>query len=326
MKKRVVLLGHGVGLKRIIDTLIENKTLNSEVVAVVTHPFEGHKRDLEMIESRKDIYGDCAYNVFNVASDYKLPLREADNVNDPEHVEWIDSYKPHYIISIGCRNILRKKFLDHFSGKVFNIHTTPLPKYRGAASDSWMILNGEWGKELYGCFHVIDTGIDTGDIVAKEKYILPSRCYPIDVFKVRMSIFPALLSKSLEILNSGNRDFEEQQIEEATTFPRLHTPTHGKIDFQRYDGKEIERFIYAFSYPFEGAHRFMEELKINIVEAEFHSSDSYHPLTYGTVIGKSESGDYMVSVKGGVLFVKKVEIKGEAIPLSKVFRLGKKLD
>ena len=29
---------------------------------------------------------------------------------------------------------------------VLNIHTTPLPLYRGAANDSWMILNNELGK------------------------------------------------------------------------------------------------------------------------------------------------------------------------------------
>ena len=46
---------------------------------------------------------------------------------------------------------------------VLNIHTTPLPQYRGAANDSWMILNNELGKNM--TFHFIDEGIDIGPII-----------------------------------------------------------------------------------------------------------------------------------------------------------------
>lgn len=67
--RKIVLLGHGIGVKRVIDTLIDNEKLDSRVVAVFTHPREGHARDLEMIESRKEFYGDCSYNVFQVTAE-----------------------------------------------------------------------------------------------------------------------------------------------------------------------------------------------------------------------------------------------------------------
>ena len=321
--KKIVVLGHGVGVKLIIDTLLTQKKLETRVVALVTHPFEDHQRDLEMIEKRKELYEEFAYNVFNVEKDYGIPVFTANNVNELSSVLHIKSFSPDYIISVGCRDIIKKEFLKEFSGKVFNIHTTPLPRYRGAASDSWMILNGEWGKDLFGVFHEIDEGLDTGRIVAKSQYRIPNKSYPIDVFKSRMSIFPDLIEKAIHALNNSIFKFEEQDHYEATTFPRLFTPKDGKIDFKLYDGASIERFIYAFGYPFEGAHCFLGDRKINILEADFIEGASMHPKTFGLVFGKDKYGNYKVSVNGGALLIKKIERNNQVISQSQVMRLGR---
>ena len=324
--KKIVILGHGIGVKRVIETLLENKKLNSSVIAVITHPFEEHFRDLEMIQTRKSIYGDCAYNVFEVTKDYGIPIYETSDVNDDKTIEIIKSYTPEYIISIGCRDIIKSKFLNIFSGKVFNIHTTPLPRYRGAAGDTWMILNGENNNKLFGCFHIIDTGIDTGGIIAKEYYTIPKNSYPIDVFKIRMSIYPNLIMRAFSILNSENYEIEKQNQDFATTFPRLFTPVDGKIDFINWDGLDIEKFIYAFGYPFEGAYFYFNKIKINVLEAEFTSDLKMHPFSYGLIIGKNNLNQYKISVKNGLILLKKIEIDGNFIDQKLILRLGKKVE
>jgi hypothetical protein len=55
MIKNIVILGHGAGVKFVVKSLINNPDLGFKVAAVVTHPFNEHKFDLEMLESRKDI-------------------------------------------------------------------------------------------------------------------------------------------------------------------------------------------------------------------------------------------------------------------------------
>ena len=52
--KNIVLLGHGIGVKFVVDSLLKNSKIH-RVVALFTHPFNDHKRDLELIENRKDI-------------------------------------------------------------------------------------------------------------------------------------------------------------------------------------------------------------------------------------------------------------------------------
>ena len=323
--KNIIILGHGVGVKFVIESL---QSSNSEykVAGLVTHPLIDHKEDLEMIENRKDLYGNYAYNVFDVVEDYNIDLIESANVNENRVIRWIEKFNPKYIISIGCRNIIKSVFLNHFKDKVLNIHTTPLPRYRGAASDSWMILNGEWSNKMYGCIHFIDEGIDTGAIIAKSYYTVPDKGYPIDVFKARLDTFNDILLKGLENLEDDNFIPNKQSINESTTFPRLYTPRDGKIDFNKFCGEEIIRFIHAFGYPFQGASCKMGDKTINILKAEFYTDISFHSFATGLIFGKNKENEYKISVKDGYILIKEIEFEGVAIKQNKVFRLGKTLN
>ena len=168
----IVILGHGVGVKFIIESLIKFNS-NYKVASVVTHPLKDHKYDFDLMKNRKSYFGKYAYNVFNVDSDYNIKVFESKDINERKTIKWIKKFSPTYLVSVGCRNILRTSFLREFKNKVLNIHTTPLPYYRGGANDSWMILNNEFGKKKYGCLHYIDEGIDTGPIISKS-YIATS--------------------------------------------------------------------------------------------------------------------------------------------------------
>ncbi len=54
------------------------------------------------------------------------------------------------------------------SKKLYNLHFSLLPKYRGMFTSTIPILNSE--KYSGVTFHKIDHGIDTGDIVAQRKF------------------------------------------------------------------------------------------------------------------------------------------------------------
>ncbi|MHA8097398.1 formyltransferase family protein [Aquirufa antheringensis] len=326
MIKNIVLLGHGAGIKFIIQSLLDNPKLGFKVVAVVTHPYAEHKSDLEMIKSRFEMYGEYGYNVFNVKLDFNIDIFEAIDVNSIEIIDLIKGYKPEYVISVSCRNIIKSNFLNEFNGSVLNIHTTPLPKYRGGASDSWMILNGEWGNELYGCMHFIDTGIDSGDIVAKSFYTVPNKCYPIQLYKVRLDTFKMLILVGLKNLSNNSFVAEKQNIEEMTVFPRLKTKIDGRLNFEKYNGEELEKLIYAFGYPHEGSFCYCGVDKVNILEAEFNRGKGFHPKCYGLIFGKDSNSNYKVAVNGGYILIKKIEINSHEVEQKNIFRLGKFLN
>jgi len=53
---------------------------------------------------------------------------------------------------------------------LYNIHFSKLPKYRGMYTSAWPILNGE--NESGVTLHVIDSGIDTGDIIDQISFTI----------------------------------------------------------------------------------------------------------------------------------------------------------
>ncbi len=322
--KNIVILGHGVGVKFVIESLIKSNS-DYRVVALVTHPKKEHEHDLNLMNRRKKYFGDYAYNVFNLESDHKIKILESKNVNDIETINWIKTFSPTYLVSISCRDILKSRFLNEFKNMVLNIHNTPLPEYRGAANDSWMILNNELGKKIYGCLHFIDEGIDTGPIIHKSFYNLPNIAYPIDIFKLRTNIYHEILVEGLNKLDKKNFKPEIQDSSKSTTFPRLFTPVDGKIKFDVFSGKEIELFIYAFSYPYDGAHVFFEDIRVNILKGNFFTDLKFHSFANGLIFGKNDEGEYKVCVSGGYLLIKEIEIDGKICQQSKIFKLGKYL-
>ena len=54
------------------------------------------------------------------------------------------------------------------NARLYNIHFSKLPKYKGMYTSALPILNGE--KTAGVTFHIIDDGIDTGDIIAQQEF------------------------------------------------------------------------------------------------------------------------------------------------------------
>ena len=81
---------------------------------------------------------------------------------DPLALEWRE---PDWIVSYGWRQILRRPFVDDYAGRIINIHTSLLPWNRGAHPNFWSWFDGT-PKGI--TIHFIDSGVDTGDIIASS--------------------------------------------------------------------------------------------------------------------------------------------------------------
>lgn len=76
------------------------------------------------------------------------------------------------IISYNYRHIIKKDILDTLDGKIINLHISFLPYNRGASPNFWSFIdNTPKGVTI----HVIDEGIDTGDILVQKQVVLDER-------------------------------------------------------------------------------------------------------------------------------------------------------
>jgi len=83
----------------------------------------------------------------------------------------IASFEPDLVISVRFSLIFKPDLIDRVPLGIVNIHPGPLPGYRGLFAPFWQILHGE--EELGCTLHVIDPGIDTGDVIGIAR--LPHR-------------------------------------------------------------------------------------------------------------------------------------------------------
>ena len=75
----------------------------------------------------------------------------------------IADFHPDLVISVRFSLIFKPDLIDRVPLGIVNVHPGPLPGYRGLFAPFWQIMHGE--RELGCTVHVIDPGIDTGDVI-----------------------------------------------------------------------------------------------------------------------------------------------------------------
>lgn len=110
-------------------------------------------------------------------------------------IEVIDQYRPDLVVLAGFMRILSPEFVHHYSGKMFNIHPSLLPKYQGLnthqrALDAGDKIHGVTvhfvTEQLDGGPPVIQAEVpvladDTPDSLAKRVLVQEHKIYPLAV-------------------------------------------------------------------------------------------------------------------------------------------------
>ena len=97
-----------------------------------------------------------------VVSHREHPTREAfDTVLAAE----IDRHRPDLVVLAGFMRILTPGFVEHFAGRLINIHPSLLPSYTGLHTHQRAIDDG---VKLHGCtVHFVTADLDHGPIIAQ---------------------------------------------------------------------------------------------------------------------------------------------------------------
>lgn len=129
------------------------------------------------------------------------------NVNDRESIQHVLELNPDCIILSGTR-LLSSNFLSEMLVPVVNIHAGITPKYRGVHGGYWSLATGDIAN-FGSTIHLVDTGIDTGKILAQAR---PKVCdldnfstYPLLQMRAALELLPEVLESLL-----GGNTYETQ--------------------------------------------------------------------------------------------------------------------
>ena len=101
------------------------------------------------------------------ALDSRLPILQPITVNDPGFIESVKQNRPDIIIVVAFGQILSETFLKIPKQFCINLHSSLLPKYRGAAPIHRAVLNGDIKSGVTTM--IMDKGMDTGDILLMQE-------------------------------------------------------------------------------------------------------------------------------------------------------------
>ncbi|MEP0357136.1 MAG: phosphoribosylglycinamide formyltransferase [Paraglaciecola sp.] len=154
-KKSIVVLvsGNGSNLQAIIDNISQQK-INGNVVAV----FANKQNAYGLTRAKNSDIPGVFINHKEFAS-----REEYDN----EMMERIDQYSPDLIVLAGFMRILTPNFVDHYQGKMLNIHPSLLPKYKGLDTHQRAIDADD--NEHGASVHFVTAELDGGPVVLQSK-------------------------------------------------------------------------------------------------------------------------------------------------------------
>lgn len=148
------------------------------------------------------------------------------------------------LLSLEFDRIIRT---DRFKSKrLYNIHFSLLPAYKGVYTAAWPILNNEYQSGV--TLHRIDHGIDTGDIIDQRAFPIEDTWTARDLYLKCMAIGTDVVIQSLPTLVDGNVTGTPQGVAYSSYFGR-HSIDYSQItiDF-RATAAQVQRQVRAYHF------------------------------------------------------------------------------
>jgi methionyl-tRNA formyltransferase len=229
----------------------------------------------------------------------------------------VEALKPDLLVSFAYGRIFGPRFLSLFPLGGINIHPSLLPKYRGPAPIPAAILHRE--PETGICIQRLAAEMDSGDILAREKFSLTGRETTETLSKTMAWKAAALLPETVKGLVAGTIVGFPQNHEEAT-YCSLLSKEDGCIDWGR-GAAELDARIRAFD-PWPLSWTKYGDQNLYILEAapwdglereagEEPEAVEPGPLEPGRVLGIDRRWGILVQTGDGILAVTRLQLQAK---------------
>jgi methionyl-tRNA formyltransferase len=212
------------------------------VVAVVTQPDKPRGRDLKLQPPP----------VKTLAEKFQLPVLQPRRARDEVFIAELRGWNPELIVVVAYGQILPPAILELPKFGCINVHTSLLPKYRGAAPIQRAIADGEAGTGV--TIMQMDAGLDTGPVLSTRRTpILPAD--DAQTLHDRLAQLGAeLLVETIPDFVAGNISPQPQPAAGFTYAAKIKKE-EGQIEWGR-PAVEIWNRLRAFT-PWPGAFTFL---------------------------------------------------------------------
>ena len=238
--------------------------------------------------------------------DNDIEVIQPKRMKDEEVIDKIKEINPDLIVVVAYGKILPKEIIDIPKYGIINVHSSLLPKYRGASPIHSAILNGD--KESGVSIMYIEEGLDSGDVILKETCEI-TEDDTLGTLHDRLKELGAIgLEKALKLIEVGEVKAEKQDDSKAT-FVKPITKEQAKIDWN--NTKEVIFNQIRGLNPFPGAYTHNEKNE-NIKIYKSEKLEKEYDGENGTVVEMTKKGP-VVKVANGALRLLEIKFEGKKL-------------
>ncbi len=297
-KLRLAFAGTPELASTVLKSLIDSNQHTVEVVLTQPDRPAGRGRKLKQSEVKQ------------VALEHGIPVFQPEKSSELKE-EYLKNCDLMLVVAYGL--LIKPEILAKPRLGCINIHTSLLPRWRGAAPIQRAIEAGDGQTGI--TFMQMDEGLDTGDILEQVT------C-PIEQSDTGGSLHDRLADIAAENINRFLTEVTNKQIipikqdETNSNYANKISKQEAKIDWSK-PAIEIEKKVRAFN-PFPVTHTQINDLNIRIWDAEVKTgSENYKP---GTILNNKSSLD--IATGKNILSINKLQLAGKRAMTAKEFLNG----
>ncbi|MBT3585541.1 MAG: methionyl-tRNA formyltransferase [Halobacteriovoraceae bacterium] len=241
----------------VLETLKNNSDI--ELYAVVSMPDRPAGRGKKLTTPE----------VAQYAKDHNLKLIQTENINREEaFLKEAGDQGVDLIIVLAFAQFLGSKMLELPKHGCFNIHTSLLPKYRGAAPIQYALLNGD--KQTGVSIQKMVKKMDAGDLVHSSQVKIGEDTTGGELYDLLKKEAAISIEPFIKSLIEGTITYTKQDETQVSLAPTLKK-NDGFIDFKNQKVDVIFNQVRALK-PWPGTFCFLNNKRLKVINIKKESS------------------------------------------------------
>ena len=276
-----------------------------QVAAVFTQPDKPKNRGMKLQPTPVKEY----------ALTKNIPVYQPQKLRDGEALAVLKEIMPELIVVAAYGKILPTDILELPVLGCINVHSSLLPKYRGAAPINWAILNGE--SESGVSIQYMEEGVDTGDVIGFARTEIDLDDTAATLYERLANMGAELLVKVIQDLANGTAARTPQDHEKSSHAPML-TKELSAMDWNR-TARQLHDQVRGL-IPWPSATAEIDGVRCKVWKTTLTGESS--GKAPGTIVQADKKAMKIVCGDGQILQIDELQPDGKKRMAATAFLLG----
>lgn len=241
------------------------------------------------------------------AIEHNIPVFQPNSLRTEETFEIIKELNPDLIVVVAYGKIIPNNIIDYPKYGIINVHSSILPKFRGAAPINAAIIAGDTESGVT-IMHIAEE-LDAGDIILIGKTPISEDDTFLTLHDRLKEIGAETLDEAVDLIEKGKAPREVQNHQMAT-FVKPFKKEDCHIDWDK-DEKTIFNFVRGMN-PFPTAYTLHNDKILKIYKVT-KLNKQYENGEIGEIVDSIKGKGFVVKVAGGSLILSEIKPENKKV-------------